>query len=79
MTITAQLFVQNSGEQSGRPGHVNRVVRLQGVSAKESVDNAKLFEPGENGNISMDLSGLTEEMAAAFKGGKAVKVTFETA
>lgn len=77
MKLVVAAFVQNKVEQSGQPATVSRNVRLQSVSYRDSVDNAKLFDPN-GGAVSVDISGATAEILAAFAAGGSVSITIDT-
>lgn len=78
MKIVVACFVQQRAEQSGQPAQVNRVVRVQSVKAADSVDNSRLFDSLTPGSVSVDLTGVSAEILAAFSGGGQVTVTLDT-
>lgn len=79
MKITVATWVQNRTEQTAQPGaSPNRLIQLQSVSPKDSVDNAVLFDAGAPGNVSVNLNGLTKDMHAAILAGASVTVIIDT-
>lgn len=78
MKLTVAAFVQNKAEQSNKLAQVNRILRLQSVPVADSVDNSKLFDAGTPGSVSLDMSGASPEILAAFSAGASVTLTIDT-
>lgn len=79
MKIVVAAYCQNRTEQAQKVGATpNRIVRLQNVPAVDSVDNGAIFDPGVQGSVSVDMSGLTKDLHAAILGGAAVSLVIDT-
>ncbi len=79
MKIQVALYVQNRTETSEGPDKVNRVIRCQNVSPKDSVDNAKHLDPAAPfGQILCELIGASPAIYEELKGGKLITMTLDT-
>ena len=80
--IVLKMFVSSVQENSGAPGSSAKSVTLahqKGPNTATPGPNDVLFETPAQGQINVNLAGLTEAVHGAFSGGKGrkIKVTIE--
>jgi hypothetical protein len=80
--IVLKMFVSSVQENSGAPGSSAKSVSLSHQKGPNPVTpgpNDALFETPQQGNINVNLAGLTDAVHGVFAGGKGrkIKVTIE--
>lgn len=77
MKMSFLAFCSQNNNQAGAPGQSRRILRLQALSTKDSVDNAKVMD-GPDAGASLDMHGVSKAVADGFDSGQSYVVTIET-